>query len=64
MLIRWGTDKADEAQLPSYLEATIIGRPLYAKMGFEPKHVETWDLAKYGIQGTDVSTIMIRNPLS
>jgi hypothetical protein len=64
MLIRWGTEQADKAQLPAFLEATMAGRLLYAREGFEPQHEEVFDLAKYGLQGTDVSTIMIRQPVS
>ncbi|CAO2648756.1 Nn.00g097050.m01.CDS01 [Neocucurbitaria sp. VM-36] len=63
MLLAWGLRKADSAQLPSFLESSPMGRPLYARMGFEPKHVETWDLTKYGLEGTDTSTVMIREPL-
>jgi GNAT superfamily N-acetyltransferase len=63
MLIRWGTAQADKAQLPAFLEATQTGRPLYAREGFEARHDEVFDLSKYGAQGTDVSTIMIREPV-
>jgi GNAT superfamily N-acetyltransferase len=63
MLVRWGTARADKAQLPAFLEATQVGRPLYAREGFESKHEEVFDLSKYGLQGTDVSTVMIREPL-
>jgi GNAT superfamily N-acetyltransferase len=63
MLINWGTEKADNAQLPCYLEATTIGRPLYARCLFQPRHEEAFDLRNYGSQGIDVSTIMIREPL-
>ncbi|KAH8731535.1 hypothetical protein GQ44DRAFT_822446 [Phaeosphaeriaceae sp. PMI808] len=62
MLIQWGTSQADDARLPSFLEATLIGRPLYARMGFEPRHEEVFDLTKYGLQGTDTTTVMIREP--
>ena len=63
MLIRWGTEKADNAQLPAFLEATQVGVPLYAREGFQPRHEEVFDLKKYGLDGTDVSTVMIRDPL-
>lgn len=63
MLIQWGTEKADKAQVPSYLEATQMGRPLYEKMGFEKRHEEIFDLSKYGAEGSDLMTIMIREPL-
>lgn len=63
MLIRWGTVKADDAQLPAFLEATQMGVPLYTREGFQPRHEEVFDLKKYGLDGTDVSTVMIRDPL-
>jgi hypothetical protein len=62
MLIRWGTEKADAAKLPSFLEATPVGVPLYKREGFEVRHEEVFDLSKYGLQGTDTSTVMIREP--
>lgn len=63
MLIKWGTDRADVAQLPAFLEATEIGRPLYAKMGFKPVYEESFDLSNYGSQGFETNTVMIRDPL-
>ncbi|KAF1943380.1 hypothetical protein EJ02DRAFT_373525 [Clathrospora elynae] len=63
MLIDWGVRKADSAQLPSFLESTQMGRPLYERMGFRPKEVVTWDLTKYGLEGTDTVTVMLREPL-
>jgi hypothetical protein len=62
MLIRWGTEQADKAQLPAFLESTLVGRPLYAREGFEIRYEEVFDLTKYGLQGTDSSTVMIREP--
>jgi hypothetical protein len=63
MLVTWGTERADKAQLPCFLEASLIGRPLYARLGFEPRHEEVFDLTRYGLQGTDINTVMIREPL-
>lgn len=63
MLIRWGTEQADDAQLPAFLEATMVGVPLYTREGFQARHEEVFDLKKYGLEGTDVSTVMIREPL-
>ncbi|CAG8962084.1 hypothetical protein HYFRA_00005127 [Hymenoscyphus fraxineus] len=37
MLLKWGLEKADEAGLESYLEASPKGKSLYEKMGFEEK---------------------------
>lgn len=62
MLVQWGVKRADEAKVPSFLEATKEGFPLYAKFGFEPVHTEVFDLTKYGAEGTETNTIMIRQP--
>lgn len=47
MLIQWGLDKADELKLPSFLEASDAGKPLYERFGFETQEVTTWDNTKY-----------------
>lgn len=62
MLLKWGLEQADKAQLPAFLESTPTGKPLYARLGFEPVHEEVFDLTKYGLEGSDVSTVMIRQP--
>ncbi|KAF2644320.1 acyl-CoA N-acyltransferase [Massarina eburnea CBS 473.64] len=62
-LVKWGTDKADKAGLPSYLEASEKGRLLYARLGFEEVHERVFDLGKYGLEGKESNTIMIR-PMS
>ncbi|KAF2793092.1 acyl-CoA N-acyltransferase [Melanomma pulvis-pyrius CBS 109.77] len=62
LLVKWGTAQADAANLPSFLEASEAGRPLYARLGFAPVHVEVFDLSKYGGEGKDTNTIMIRQP--
>lgn len=33
-LLSWGIEKADEESMPSYLEASARGRPLYESAGF------------------------------
>jgi hypothetical protein len=60
--VNWGTELADKAQLPSYLESSDVGKPLYARLGFEKVDEKVFDLAKYGSEGKDGSTIMIRPP--
>ena len=62
MLLKWGTDQADRAQLPSYLEASEAGKPLYTRWGFEAVKEVIFDLTKYGGEGKDYNTIMIRQP--
>jgi predicted GNAT family N-acyltransferase len=62
MLVKWGLDKADKAKLPAYLEASEEGRPLYAKMGFKPVEENYFDLAKFGYEGGELNTVMMRDP--
>lgn len=61
MLLKWGTNLADKARvLPCYLEASVVGRPLYRSMGF--KDVETLDIdpRKWGGEGTHHHYVMYR----
>ncbi|XPT02487.1 hypothetical protein M3J09_011604 [Ascochyta lentis] len=62
-LLKWGTAQADAAQLPCFLESSVMGRPLYARCGFTPRHEEVFDLRKYGGEGEDRNTVMIRDPV-
>ena len=62
-LVRWGTEQADAAQLPCFLESSVMGRPLYARCGFTPRHEEVFELSKYGGEGQDMNTVMIRDPV-
>lgn len=34
MLVKWGTDIADAMGVDSFIEGTVIARPLYEKNGF------------------------------
>lgn len=63
MLLEWGCSRADKAKLPAFLESTQMGRPLYVRFGFVPKYEEVFDLTKYGQEGTDTSTVMVREPV-
>jgi hypothetical protein len=62
MLLKWGNEQADRAQLPAFLESSAMGRSLYARMGYEVRETFTWDMTTYGLEGTDTSTVMIRPP--
>ena len=62
MLLKWALDQADRAQLPAYLEASEMGKPLYARMGFEEIKEVVFDLTKYGGEGVSSNTVMIRQP--
>jgi GNAT superfamily N-acetyltransferase len=48
MLLRWGCEKADEAGVEAYLDASAIGAPLYARHGFVAKGMSELDLRKFG----------------
>lgn len=60
MCLQWGTAQADRLGLPSYLEASAEGRPLYEKFGFKEVDRIVVDLTKWG--GTDdaVAYLMLR----
>ncbi|KAF2804145.1 uncharacterized protein BDZ99DRAFT_153585 [Mytilinidion resinicola] len=61
LLLKWGLDQADAAGLPTYLEASEMGRPLYARLGFEPKKETRFDLSRYGgSEGVEINTAMVR----
>ena len=63
LLVKWGIEQADAHNLPSFLEASEAGKPLYARSGFVAVHEEVFDLAKWGGEGTDRNTLMIRQPV-
>ncbi|KAK6004712.1 hypothetical protein QM012_008574 [Aureobasidium pullulans] len=46
--LRWGLQQADELGLPAYLEASGMGRPLYAKHGFNEVCELPLDTSKHG----------------
>lgn len=62
MLVQWGTDRADKAGIPSYLEASRFGRPLYAKLGFRDVESEiiVVKAEQYGASEDAVYVPMIR----
>jgi hypothetical protein len=60
MLIDWGLKQADAAGLPTYLEASLMGLPLYERWGFEPRKKTVFELHRYGGEGVEVNTAMIR----
>lgn len=64
MLLNWGISKADSLGLPAFLEASAMGKPLYERVGFQTRELVTFDLEKYGLEGTETNAVMIREPLS
>ncbi|KAI4163547.1 MAG: hypothetical protein LQ342_002819 [Letrouitia transgressa] len=59
-LVKWGTDIADEAGLPIYLEATPSGLKLYRSMGFVDIESFDIDMAAWGGQGIHRHICMVR----
>ncbi|USP75091.1 phenylacetate 2-hydroxylase protein [Curvularia clavata] len=63
MLVRWGCEKADEADVEAYLEASPMGAPLYARHGFQRVKDLDLDLRKWG--GTEqIKLIRLKSPLA
>jgi len=60
MLMRRGLERADEPGLEGYLEATMMGRPLYEKFGFQMVDKVRYDMEKYGKEGWDETVVMPR----
>lgn len=59
-LLQWGCTKADEDDLPVYLESSSKAQPLYERYGFVSLEKKYFDLAKYGGEGQDWNTAMVR----
>ncbi|KAK3712573.1 hypothetical protein LTR37_009016 [Vermiconidia calcicola] len=60
MHMRWGLEQADRLGLPSYLEATPMGRPLYTKLGYEMVRDFEFDARKYGCDHDIPHVCMLR----
>jgi hypothetical protein len=60
MLLERGMQKADEAGLEMYLQASLMGAPLYKKFGFEVMAVQEIDLSQWGVDKGDTRTYMKR----
>ncbi|KAJ5611267.1 hypothetical protein N7510_007986 [Penicillium lagena] len=63
MLIRWGIEQAERDGVPAYLEAGVMGRPVYEKLGFKQVgELLEVDLRRHGIQSTFVMCKMAYFP--
>ncbi|KAK4541566.1 hypothetical protein LTR36_007863 [Oleoguttula mirabilis] len=60
MQLKWGFEKADELGLPVYLESSPMGRPLYARMGFETVGWLPMDAKAWGAQKDIPHALMLR----
>ena len=62
MLIQWGCDIAQKHGVPSFLEASPAGLPVYQKSGFKEVGRFVFDLEKYGGKGSRINVQMIKYP--
>lgn len=60
MQLKWGFAIADERNLPVYLEASPMGQPLYARMGFETVGWLPMDAKLWGAQKDIPHALMLR----
>lgn len=60
MLVEWGIEIADMWDLPCYLEASAIGRPLYLSKDFEDVETLDIDMGKWGGEGMHYHYVMVR----
>ena len=58
LLIRWGIERAEKDQVPAYLEAGVMGKPIYERYGF----VQIGDLLEVDLKehGVDMVIIMCK----
>lgn len=62
LLLKWGTDLADELGIPIYLESSPGGHELYLRYGFEDKEVHEMDMTPYGLPAMHRIWLMMYNP--
>ncbi|KAF4552486.1 Hypothetical protein D9617_10g074680 [Elsinoe fawcettii] len=63
VMMRWGLKKADELDVPIYLEASPAGRRLYEQSGFVSRGYLDWDASKFdGINEPFLNLAMLREP--
>ncbi|ODH48255.1 hypothetical protein GX48_05655 [Paracoccidioides brasiliensis] len=60
-MLKYGIEIADRENLPTWLEGSQKGYPLYRKFGFEDVDRFAFDLSKYGGEGERVLVGMLRS---
>jgi len=60
IMLDWGLKEADEKDLPTYLAATGLARPIYEKRGFVVVKGVKWDREPWGGEGRDIHWCMLR----
>ncbi|KAL4908891.1 hypothetical protein BDW74DRAFT_174121 [Aspergillus multicolor] len=61
-LLTWGMEEGDKTQRRIYLEATTEGFPVYAKYGWRILERIEMDFARWGGEGRQELTLMMRDP--
>jgi GNAT superfamily N-acetyltransferase len=62
-LLQWGMQKADDLELPIYLESSPSAHGFYKKFGFEDVEILELDLGLYGGPAKKHTTpLMMRQP--
>ncbi|KAI8938838.1 hypothetical protein NX059_004701 [Plenodomus lindquistii] len=61
MLVRWGCERADERGVECYVEASVVGAPLYARFGFQKVREMIVEVERFG-RGEDVLLIIMVRP--
>ena len=65
LLIQWGIEQAEKRGAPAYLEAGVLGRPVYEKMGFwQVGELMELNLRPFGVEATFVMAKMAYLPNS
>ncbi|KAL5001782.1 acyl-CoA N-acyltransferase [Aspergillus recurvatus] len=62
-LLRWGMEQADQQRRRIYLEATTEGYPVYAKCGWRGVERIEMDYGRWGGEGSQELTLMVRDPV-
>ncbi|KAI3317617.1 hypothetical protein HD806DRAFT_514597 [Xylariaceae sp. AK1471] len=62
LLVQWGIDLSESLGLQCYVQASEQGWRLYQHHGFQDIGSVQFDLSRYGLEGIEVMTEMIRNP--
>ncbi|KAF1953541.1 hypothetical protein CC80DRAFT_141057 [Byssothecium circinans] len=55
LLVRWGIEQAEKDGVPAYLEAGVMGRPVYERYGF----VQVGDPLEIDCKGFGVDTVLL-----
>lgn len=58
--MKWGVKLADRLRLPMYVEATLPGKRLYERWGFQVQEIMPFDARDYGAPSKAEHYCMVR----